>query len=101
MATTTETGATKFAGAFRWGRSGEANIEAKLSRNEHGWFCDEINGHEWEYPGPFSPSSGWGHQFASRTPLEAVRSFLRHWDAAEGDVATAADRLTIRPTTED
>lgn len=92
----------KYEGTFRWGRQGEADVPARLSKNDHGWFCDEVNGQEWGYPDPVNPSGEWGYQVAKRTPLEAVRGFLRQWDANsdEEGVSTTADNLTIRPVAE-
>jgi hypothetical protein len=93
-----------YAGTFRWGRSGEADVQAVLRKNDHGWFCLEVNGREWVYPTPGGdPWGGWGAQVAKETPLEAVRGFLRQWDANadEHGVSTAADRLTITPVIED
>lgn len=95
--------ATKFEGTFRWGRSGEADVPVELTKDEHGWFCDAVNGMEWQYPGPLNPDSGWGYQLAKATPLAAIRAFLRHWDDSESDaggVATTADHLTIREVVE-
>lgn len=96
----------QYEGTFRWGRSGEADVSAVLRKNDHGWFCDSVNGQEWDYPAPLDPFGGWGAQVAKDTPLEALRGFLRQWnangghDCDPGQVSTAADRLAIRPVAE-
>jgi hypothetical protein len=89
----------KYIGTFDWGNS--PDVEVELSKNRHGWFCDSINGIEWQYPTPTNPWSGWGVQCAKDTPLKALRGFLAQWDANcedEHGVCTRASRLKITRT---
>lgn len=55
---------------------GDTEYRAELTRNDHGWFCDRIGHQKWFYPPATNPYSGWGHQIAKSTPLEAVLGFL-------------------------
>lgn len=84
MSMTTKIESTNYVGTFRWG-SGEADVPTTLTHDQHGWFCNSVNGQEWVYPAPFNPDGGWGCQFAERTALSAVRAFLKRWDACGSD----------------
>lgn len=103
--TTTATANGQYEGRFRWARQGEANVSCRLSKNNHGWFCDEVNGQEWVYPSPVGdPWGGWGAQTAKETPLAALRGFLAQWNASSDGghgCSKTADRLTIQAIVED
>jgi hypothetical protein len=94
----------KYQGSFEWGRPGSSRVEVSLSKNDHGWFCDEVNGIGWDYPGPLDPWGGWGSQVAKDSPEEAVAGFLAQWDANDEDgegVCQEFSGLTIRPVEAD
>jgi hypothetical protein len=93
-----------YEGTFQWGRKNNLRTSVELSKNDHGWFCDSVNGQRWAYPHPLRPDEGWGYQVAKSTPLEAVRGFLRAWDDDEGEeygCSTSASRLVIQAVPED
>ena len=99
----TETHANgKYRGTFNWGGA-SPGVEVELSKNDHGWFCDSVNGTEWKYPTPTNPWGGWGVQLAKDTPEAALAGFLAQWDANcddEHGTCTEFADLALAPDTD-